>query len=128
MPHHQTSPLWLYDGDCGLCVTLAATIQNRLKPTVEVASHQSVDLVALGVDEQAVSAGPVLWMSQGAYVVGPEAMATLLTLTRQPFTTLGRAMLAPGLRHGLRWVGPRVYRARRHLPGTEEACAAPTAA
>lgn len=128
MPHHPTSPLWLYDGNCGVCATMAATLRDRLKPPVEVASHQSMDLAALGVDEEAVSEGPVLWMPEGTYFVGPEAMATLLTLTHQPFATVGRAMLTPGVRHGLRWVGPRVYRARHHLPGTDDSCSAATAA
>ncbi len=67
-------------------------------------------------------------MPERTYVVGPEAMATLLTLTRQPFTTVGRAMLTPGVRHGLRRVGWRMYRVRHYLPGAEQSCSPPTAA
>lgn len=59
-------------------------------------------------------------MPNGDYVVGPEAMGTMLTLASWPYQAVGRTMLAPGIRQGLRWMGPRLYRARKYLPGAEE--------
>jgi hypothetical protein len=120
-----TQPLWLFDGDCGICATGSARIRRAIGPRVEMAAYQSVDLAALGVDEAAVLDGPVLRMPDGNYFVGPEAMGTMLTLAHQPFHAVGRTMLAPGVRQGLRWLGPRMYRARKYLPGAQTSCAVP---
>lgn len=120
-----THPLWLFDGDCGICTLGSARIRRTVNPPVEMAPYQSVDLVALGVDAAAVLEGPVLRLPDGGQLVGPEAMGTMLTLARQPSRALGHAMLAPGVRQGLRWLGPRLYRARRYLPGAEDSCAVP---
>lgn len=118
-----TQPLWLFDGDCGICANGSAQIRRTIDPPVEMTAYQSVDLAALGVDEEAVLEGPVLRMRGGSYLVGPEAMGTMLTLARQPYRALGRAMLSPGIRQGLRWLGPRMYRARQYLPGADASCA-----
>ena len=123
-----TRPLWLFDGDCGLCEVGSARIRRVVDPPVEMAPYQSVDLDALGVSRSDVLAGPILYQPDGTYLVGPEAMATMLSLSRRPFHAVGRAMLAPGVRHGLRHLGPRLYRARHHVPGAGASCDATSAA
>lgn len=121
-----TRPLWLYDGDCGLCEVGSARIRRVADPPVDMAPYQSVDLEALGVNASAVLDGPVLCRPDGTYLVGPEAMGTMLSMSRRPFSLVGRTMLAPGVRHGLRQVGPRLYRARHHVPGVAGSCEVPS--
>lgn len=125
--HRIARPLWLYDGDCGLCDVGSARIRRMVDPPVDMATYQSVDLDALGVDSSAVLEGPVLCRPDGTYVVGPEAMGTMLRMSRPPFSLIGRAMLAPGMRQGLRHIGPRLYRARHHVPGVAGSCEVPSA-
>lgn len=123
--HRISRPLWLYDGDCGLCEVGSARIRKVVDPPVDMAAYQSVDLDALGVDPADVLEGPVLCRPDGTYVVGPEAMGTMLRMSRRPFSVVGRTMLAPGVRHGLRQIGPRMYRARHRVPGTAGSCEVP---
>jgi hypothetical protein len=118
--------LWLYDGDCGLCEVGSARIRRVVDPPVDMAAYQSVDLDALGVDRSAVLEGPILCRTDGTYVVGPEAMGTMLSMSPRPFSVVGRTMLAPGVRHGLRHVGPRLYRARHRVPGVAGSCDVPS--
>ena len=122
-----TTPLWLYDGDCGICADGSARIRQVIAPPVEMAAYQSVDLAELGVDEAAVLEGPVLRLPDGSYRVGPEAMGTMLSLAGYPYRAIGTVMLAPGIRNGLRRLGPRMYRARHHLPGADASCEIPAA-
>lgn len=120
--HRITRPLWLYDGDCGLCEVGSARIRRVVDPPVDMAAYQSVDLDALGVNPADVLEGPVLCRPDGTYVVGPEAMGTMLRMSPAPFSVVGRTMLAPGVRHGLRRIGPRMYRARHRVPGAAGSC------
>ena len=122
----QTRPLWLYDGDCGLCEEGSARIRAVVDPPVDMAAYQSVDLDVLGVDASDVLEGPVLCRPDGSYLVGPEAMGTMLSMSRRPFSMVGRTMLAPGVRHGLRRLGPRLYRARHRVPGAAGSCDVPS--
>lgn len=121
-------PLWLFDGDCGLCEQGSARIRDRVAPPVTMAPYQSVDLDALGVTEAAVLDGPVLRQPDGTVLVGPEAMGAMLAMSGTPYRVVGRVMLAPGLRHVLRRLGPALYRQRGRLPGADPACSvtAPT--
>ncbi len=101
-PATPTAPLWLYDGDCGICADGSARIRDVVAPPVEMASYQSVDLAELGVDESAVLEGPVLRLPDGSYRVGPEAMGTMLSLAGYPYRAVGSIMLAPG-HLGISW-------------------------
>jgi hypothetical protein len=118
-----STPIWLFDGDCGLCEQGAALIRERIHPPVTMAPYQSVDIAQHGVDEAAVLDGPVLRQPDGTVLVGPEAMGAMLAMSGAPYRALGHVLLAPGLRHVLRRVGPVLYRQRGRLPGAGPACA-----
>lgn len=120
-------PLWLYDGDCGMCEKGSARIRAIVDPPVRMSAYQDVDLDALGVSEELVLAGPVLVRPDGTTLVGPSAMSAMLRLSRAPFRQVGGVMAIPGVRHALAFVGPRLYAARGHLPGSDPACASPAA-
>ena len=120
-------PLWLYDGDCGMCEKGSARIRATVDPPVRMSAYQDVDLDTLGVSAEQVLAGPVLVRHDGTTLVGPAAMSAMLSLSRAPFRQVGGVMALPGVRHVLAVVGSRLYAARGHLPGTDPACASPVA-
>ena len=117
-----TTPLFLFDADCGICQTGTDRIRERIAPPVEIVGYQSVDLDALGVSEADVEEGPVLVRTDGTHVVGPAAMAELLAASRAPYRQAGRTMQLPGIRHVLGAVGPVMYRNKHRLPGASDSC------
>lgn len=120
-------PLWLYDGDCGMCEKGSARIRALVDPPVRMSAYQDVDLAALGVSDEQVLAGPVLVRPDGTAAVGPAAMSAMLRLSGAPYRQIGEVMGLPGLRHVLGVVGPRLYAARGRLPGADPRCATPVA-
>jgi hypothetical protein len=120
-------PLWLYDGDCGMCEQGSARIRATVDPPVRMSAYQDADLDGLGVSDEQVLAGPVLVQLDGTTMVGPAAMSAMLRVSRAPFRQVGIAMALPGVRHVLAVVGPRLYAARGRLPGTDPACSSPVA-
>jgi predicted DCC family thiol-disulfide oxidoreductase YuxK len=119
------TPLWLFDGDCGPCDRAAAKIQTRVAPPADVRPYQSADLDALGIGADEVLRGPVLVRPDGSHVVGPQSVAELLRMSRPPFRLAGALMQAPGVRHALAAIGPRMYQQRYRLPGATAACRTP---
>jgi hypothetical protein len=121
-------PLWLYDGDCGPCDQTADRIRARVQPPVELRPYQAVDLASLGVDPADVLLGPILVRSDGSYVVGPESVGEILRMSIAPYRQVGAVMLAPGIRHALRALGPRMYKQRHRFPGASAGCRVDAAA
>ncbi|MBK9739844.1 MAG: DUF393 domain-containing protein [Actinobacteria bacterium] len=119
-----TSPLFLFDGDCGVCQQGTDRMRQRFAPPVDMASYQSIGLDELGVTQAEVLEGPVLVRLDGSHVVGPLAVAELLRMSRAPYRYAGYLMLAPGIRQALRAAGPAIYRQRHRLPGATSACRA----
>lgn len=117
-----TTPLFLFDADCGICQSGTDRIRRTIAPPVEIVGYQSVDLDALGVSEADVEEGPVLVRSDGTHVVGPAAMAELLGAARSPYRQAGRTMQLPVIRHVLGAVGPVMYRNKHRLPGASDSC------
>ena len=78
---NETQPLWLYDGDCGMCEKAATRIRAAINPPVAIRAYQDVDLDALGVSDEQVLAGPVLVQPDGTTLVGPAAMSAMLRLS-----------------------------------------------
>ena len=117
-----TTPLFLFDADCGICQQGTDRIRETIAPPAEIVGYQSVDLEALGVSTAEVEAGPVLVRSDGSHVVGTRAMAELLASARSPFRQTGRVMLLPGIRNVLGRVGPVMYRNKHRLPGVSDSC------
>lgn len=115
--------LLLVDGDCGFCMRAGAWIAAHTRG-VDVATLQSVDVVALNLDPVAVT--------QRLHAVGERGVR------------VGSAAIAEALRHGAWWmriaaavieapgirlVAQRVYdlvaRFRHRLPGGTAACELP---
>ena len=117
-----TRPLFLFDGDCGVCQNGTDAIRAKVRPAVDVRAYQGVDLADLGVSDEDVREGPVLVRIDGSHVVGPLAMAEVLRSARAPFRQIGAAMMAPGVRRFLSAIGPVMYRHRGRLPGATDAC------
>ena len=120
-------PTLLFDGDCGMCDKSMERLQSTMQPPVDFQTYQSADLDALGVPEQAVMDGPVLVLPGGTYLVGPAAMAEVMTLAGGRYATLGRMMSAPGPRQFLAWIGPKMYHQRYRMPGADDSCRVPAA-
>ncbi|MGA7689043.1 MAG: hypothetical protein WCA29_07415, partial [Jiangellales bacterium] len=89
-------PLWLYDGDCGMCEKGSGRIRATVDPPVRMSAYQNVDLDAMGVSADQVLAGPVLVRPDGSTLVGPAAMSAMLRLSRAPFRQVGGVMALPG--------------------------------
>jgi predicted DCC family thiol-disulfide oxidoreductase YuxK len=115
-------PLFLFDGDCGVCQKGTDSIRENAKPDVDMVAHQSVDLAEYGVTQADVNEGPVLVRTDGTHVVGPLAMAEVLRASTGGFRAMGQIMTAPGIRQALRALGPVMYRNRSRLPGANETC------
>jgi predicted DCC family thiol-disulfide oxidoreductase YuxK len=118
-------PLFLFDGDCGVCQNGTDAIRRRIDPPVDIAAYQSVDLAQHEVATVDVLEGPVLVRADGTHVIGPLAMAEMLRASRNPCHYVGAAMLVPGVRQLLHAAGPFLYRQRSRLPGSTDACQAP---
>lgn len=120
--HSSSKPLFLYDGDCGLCQNGTESMRRRFDPPVDMSAYQDVDLSAFGVTPDEALEGPILVRSDGSHIVGPLAIAEILHSSRRPYRLVGGLMLLMGVRHLLQAIGPSVYRQRYRLPGARTTC------
>lgn len=121
----MTTPLFLFDGDCGLCKNFVDRMKKRIAPPINFVTYQSVDIIALGVNLASCLEGPVLVRADGTHVVGVGAMAGMLRTGGFPYRFFGRVMLAPGVSPLLTRVQAIFYRNRHRLPGGTESCRIP---
>ena len=124
--YSPSRPLFLFDGDCGVCQNGTASMRRRFDPPVDMSAHQCVDVSAYGITDDEVLEGPVFVRVDGSHVVGPLAIAEMLRISRRPYRGLGITMLLPGVRQLLHSIGPSVYRQRYRLPGAADTCRLPT--
>lgn len=122
-----TRPLFLFDGDCGVCQNGTESMRRRFDPPVDMSAYQRVDLSSFGITDEEALDGPILVRLDGSHVVGPLAIAEVLRSARPPYRALGRIMLLPGVRSGLHAIGPWLYRQRYRAPGATDTCRMPTA-
>jgi len=122
-----TRPLFLFDGDCGVCQNGTDSMRRRFDPPVDMSAYQLVDLSGHGIESSEALEGPILIRANGSHVVGPLAIAEMLRSSRRPYRAIGAAMLLPGVRTVLHAVGPFVYQLRHLLPGSAVTCRVPTA-
>jgi hypothetical protein len=116
-------PMFLFDADCGVCQNSTELMEKRINPPVDFRPYQSIDYASFGITTKNLSEGPILISTDGTFLVGPLGMATLLKMSRRPYSYMGRFMLLPGIRHFLKKVGPGLYAKRRYLPGATDSCA-----
>lgn len=115
-------PLFVFDGDCGVCQNGTDSMRRRFDPPVDMTPYQTADLDRLGIAPAKVLDGPILVRTDGSHVVGPMAIAEVLSASRAPYRMVGRVMRTPGIRHALIAMGPRLYEMRHRLPGAATSC------
>jgi len=121
----MTSPVLLYDGDCGFCTRSVQFIERRVPTSAEIVAYQFADLPALGVSEEQASY-EVVWIAGDARTYGgAQAVAMLLIDAGGAWKALGAIGRVPPFR----WVAHGLYRLvannRYRLPGGTPACALP---
>lgn len=122
------APVLVFDGDCGICTTLAGVVTRRIRradPDFVVAPYQQLDLDRLGLTPAACDAA-LQWVARdGAISSAQEAVARVLLAGRWWQRPAGAVILLPGINQlaGLayRWVA----RNRHRLPGGTPACSLP---
>lgn len=122
-PTQLDRPIFIFDADCGVCQNSTAMMKSRINPPVDFQPFQDIDYSAFGITEDDLNDGPILISMDSSFLIGPSAMATLLKLSKRPYTYLGHFMLLPGIRHFLNKVGPKLYAKRKYLPGATGSCA-----
>jgi predicted DCC family thiol-disulfide oxidoreductase YuxK len=125
MMGNMSSPVLLYDGDCGFCTQSVRFIERRVPTSAEIVAYQFADLPALGVSEERAS-HEVVWVTQdGRAYGGAQAVAKLLMDAGKAWRVLGLIGRVPPFR----WVAHGLYRLvannRDRLPGGTPACALP---
>lgn len=116
-------PVFLYDGDCGVCDEGTARMRARMRPPVDFVPYQRADLTDFAFPPEALSLGPVLVEPGGAHHVGAAAVAAVMRSARQPYRTVGGILAAPGVRAVAQRVGAAMYRNRHRMPGAAGTCA-----
>lgn len=126
MAEQRVRDLLIYDGDCGVCDEGVKRMRARMNPPVEIRALQSIDASAVGVPADVVlNEGPVLTRQGGEYLVGPAAIAEVMSMSGSPYTAVARVMSAPGINQFLTWIGPKLYRQRYRMPGASDSCQVP---
>ena len=119
-----TSPLLVFDGDCGICTRLAAFTRRRVAPGVRVEPWQGLDLAALGLTEQQCQEA-LQWVDRTGIRSAQDAVAAVLLAGHPWWWPAGAVLRVPGV-HALAGVTYRwVARHRHQLPGGTPACALP---
>ncbi|MEU8743325.1 DUF393 domain-containing protein [Streptomyces parvulus] len=121
----RTSPLLVFDGDCGFCTTAVRVLERRVRPRCRTVARQRADLGALGVSGDR-AAHEVLWVTPvGTVYGGSDAVAKLLLSAGGVWRLLGAALLVPPARNAAHVLYRLVADNRSRLPGRTEACAVP---
>jgi predicted DCC family thiol-disulfide oxidoreductase YuxK len=123
------APVLLFDGDCGLCSSLARFATARLRPaghgaeSYAVLPYQDYDLASVGLAE-AQCTEALQWVDErGHSRSAQDAVARLLLASRWWARPAGALLLAPGV-HAVAGAAYRwVSRNRHRLPGGTPACA-----
>ena len=118
-----TKPVFLFDADCGVCQNSTEMMKQRINPPVDFYPYQEFDYGRFGITNQNLDDGPVLISVDSTFLVGPLGMATLLKMSKMPYSLIGRSMLLPGIRNFLNKIGPKLYAKRKYLPGASGSCA-----
>ncbi|MBB0231097.1 thiol-disulfide oxidoreductase DCC family protein [Streptomyces calidiresistens] len=123
----RTSPVLVFDGDCGFCSASAAFAERHVRPRCEIVPRQFADLRALGVTAERAEY-EVLWVTpSGAVYGGADAVARALLSAGRGWAVPGTVLTLPPVR----WVARRLYRLiadnRHRMPGGTAACALPRA-
>jgi predicted DCC family thiol-disulfide oxidoreductase YuxK len=120
-------PVVIFDGDCGICTTLAGVIERWLRPPAAVLPWQRLDLTAYGLTDEACTGALQYVDADGTVYAAELAVARLLRASRPWARPAGFVIELPGVRFVAGAVYRWVARNRSRLPGGTAACAVPPA-
>ena len=118
-------PVVVFDGDCGICTTLAGVIERRLRPPAAVQPWQRLDLAAYGLTDLECIEALQYVDTDGTVYAAERAVARLLRASRPWARPAGIVLELPGIRSLAGVVYRWVARNRSRLPGGTPACAVP---
>ena len=118
-------PVVVFDGDCGICTTLAGVIERRLRPPATVAPWQRLDLAAYGLTVADCTEALQYVDAQGRVYAAELAVSQLLRASRWWARPVGVLIGLPGIRSVAGVIYRWVARNRSRLPGGTPACAMP---
>jgi predicted DCC family thiol-disulfide oxidoreductase YuxK len=121
-------PVVIFDGDCGICTTLARVVEARLRPPAAVRPWQRLDLGAYGLTELQCAEALQYVDADGRVFAAEMAVARVLQASRPWARPVGYVIALPGVRSLAGVVYRWVARNRSRLPGGTPACAVPPAA
>ena len=120
----MSTPVLIFDGDCGFCTRSARWIETRLD-NATVAPYQSIEISAydLSVDDVTSAA---YWVDQhGTTFRGHLAIGRSLIAVGGFWSIIGRLLVTPPIE----WVAKPIYgliaRNRSKMPGATDACEVP---
>ena len=111
-PATLTSPVLVFDGECGFCRACVRFITRRTRRALVVVAYQETDLASLGLTrEQCASA--VQWVdASGGIASAHRAVAAALRHARLPWPMVGAVIALPGISRIASRVYERVARRR----------------
>lgn len=116
-----TTPVLVFDGDCGFCTHSARWAQTRFG-LEHVQPWQALDLAEYGLTEQQCQSA-VQWVdADGTASSGHEAVAAVLNQGGPAARAIGRIGLLPGVSTLAALAYRGVARIRHRLPGATDAC------
>ncbi|CAM4508128.1 DUF393 domain-containing protein [Nocardia ninae] len=124
-PAATARPVVIFDGDCAFCTSSVDFIRARIRPDVDFAPWQRLDLAALGLTEHQAEKA-VQWIDGAENrASGARAFGLLLRRASRPWRAVGTLMLIPPIN----WLADALYRLvadnRHRLPGGTPACTFP---
>jgi predicted DCC family thiol-disulfide oxidoreductase YuxK len=121
-------PVVIFDGDCGICTTLAGVVERRLRPPAAVQPWQRLDLAAYGLTSVECTEALQYVDADGRVYAAELAVAQLLKASRPWARPAGYVIALPGVRALAGVIYRWVARNRSRLPGGTPACSVPPAA
>lgn len=115
-------PLFLYDGNCGICSSFARWMTRRIRCLPRVEPYQAVDLTTLGLTPEECALA-VQWIGRDRSIRrGHDAIAQVLIDAGNGWTAVGRVLRLPGISTLSAIVYRLVARNRHRLPTGDSTC------
>ena len=122
----SASPVFVYDGDCGVCTRFATWLARRAPAAAEVVPSHLADLAAHGLTEADVVSASY-WLEPGGPALrGHLGVARALRAVGGGPAVAGAVIAAPGVRSLAAVAYRAVARHRHRLPGGTDACRIPS--
>ena len=120
----MSSPILIFDGDCGFCTT-SVRLAARLPTPARIVPYQELDLAPLPVNREECSAALQYVDASGGLYAGHHAVAAFLGDCGGVWRLLAWPLCRQGLDPLWDWVYQWVADHRTSLPGGTPACAVP---